>query len=48
MQHPMMMTIRHPRQQLIQKAFQNGQIQPRVAHVQIFLEILIEEFKDQC
>lgn len=35
MQDPMVMTIRHTRQQLIQKTFQYRQIQPCIAYIQI-------------
>ena len=48
MQYPMVMTIRHSRQKLIQKAFQNGQIQSCVAYIQILFQILVEELKDKC
>ena len=47
MQHPMMMTIRHARQKLVQKAFKNRCIQPRITNVQILFEILVEKFKYQ-
>ena len=41
------MTIGHSHQQLIQKAFQNRQFQPRIANVQIFFQVLVEEFEDE-
>ena len=43
----MVVTVGHAHQQLVQKAFQYWYIKTRVAHIEIFLQILIQKLKDQ-
>ena len=46
-QNTMVVTVGHAHQQLVQKAFQYWYIKTRVAHIEIFLQILIQKLKDQ-
>ena len=41
------MTVGNARQELVQEGRQDGQVQARIANVQILFQVLIEEFKDQ-
>ena len=43
----MMMAVRNPRQQLIQKTLENGHVQTRVANIKVFFQVLIEKLEYQ-
>lgn len=47
-QDPVVMTIGHAGEELVKKGFENGQIEARVANVQVLFQVLVEKLKDQC